>query len=348
MSNNSKQFSPKAIEFIKRLTNIFDMDSIRIIDLLSNRSIKSLRINRIKNTDSTSSILGFLKQQGVNAQKLGWYADAILFPSNQTKSVVDTDLYRGGDIYIQNPSSYLPAFALLIGTQGGAFLDVCSAPGGKGSHFATLQSGCQRLVLNEPDPTRNKQLRQVLGVLGVKHNLTITNRDGRQLTKYFQKECFDTILLDVECSGEAGINFASKRPMAGWSIAKIVELSNLQLKMLTQAYEILAPGGVLVYSTCTFSPEENEGVISRFLERSQDCIVQKIRFKQERSTAGLENWHGTQFNSEVKNSLRVLPSSYMEGFFICVLRKPTEDLGSNKQLRDEVVDLGYLMKRATP
>ena len=76
------------------------MDSIRIIDL-------------------DSSILGFLKQQGVNAQKLGWYADAILFPSNQTKSVVDTDLYRGGDIYIQNPSSYLPAFALLIGTQGG-------------------------------------------------------------------------------------------------------------------------------------------------------------------------------------------------------------------------------------
>jgi len=132
---------------------------------------------------------------------------------------------------------------------------------------------------------------------------------------------FDKILIDAQCSGEGMINFKHRHAMRYWSLKRIYRFHELQKKFLENGYKLLKPGGVLIYTTCTFAPEENEYSIDYILRRHNDLSVEKINLQLDNFINGITFWDGNKFRQEIENSTRILPNEIMEGFFICKLKK---------------------------
>jgi 16S rRNA (cytosine1407-C5)-methyltransferase len=330
--------------FIARIADILSVDRTRIPQILVNFPLKAARRNALKTNRSMTEIIDEVKQLGIKPQPLTWYPDAFLFPAYRTNELAASHLVLQGALFIQNPSSFLPVLALEP-SRGDSFLDICSAPGGKGAHFAALVHNDGEFVLNDFDTRRLQKLRHLIDLLGVRSDAKITTFDGRRIVAELTGQLFDKILLDAECSTEATVNFLARNPMVGWSLEEIERLSHLQAKMITQAYDLLRPGGVLVYSTCTFAPEENEQTISRLLKRRPEALVQQLTFDAEKTAPIITQWQGTSYHPEVVKCLRIFPSEYMEGFFISRIVKPTGDTAQDERLSKVTVDLDSLAQK---
>jgi 16S rRNA (cytosine1407-C5)-methyltransferase len=140
---------------------------------------------------------------------------------------------------------------------------------------------------------------------------------GRQFPDHF-----DRVLLDAPCSAEGRFNIHEPSSYKYWKPAKIKEMSRKQKMLFASAFHTLKPGGTLVYSTCTFAPEENEGVLTWAFEKFGDRIkLEKIVFPFHNQSAGLAKWENTTFHPAVRDGLRVLPNADMEGFFLARFRK---------------------------
>jgi len=208
--------------------------------------------------------------------------------------------------------------------------------------IASLTGKPTNLTLNEPKETRVKKLQEVLDIQGV-IGAQIISEDGRHLPNQLTNK-FDRVIIDAECSTEAGINFLSKAPLSGWSEEYILGLSVLQKQLISAGYDLLKPGGVLIYSTCTFAPEENEAVIASLLERRSDAVVQPLVFTAEKRIRKIKSWKGKHFPAHISESvLRIYPSDYMEGFFVARIRKPTGQGKLDSKITDQV-DLAKLAK----
>ena len=153
---------------------------------------------------------------------------------------------------------------------GEQILDLCAAPGGKSTHLAGKMGGQGLLVCNEIHPARAKILSQNIERLGVK-NAVVTNMDPFQLAPAFP-EFFDGIVVDAPCSGEGMFR---KEPVARQQHceALVKQCAELGAEILDCAAAVLAPGGQLVYSTCTFAPEEDEGQVAAFLQRHPEFTL---------------------------------------------------------------------------
>ena len=133
---------------------------------------------------------------------------------------------------------------------------------------------------------------------------------------------FDKILVDAPCSSEGRFKIADKKTFAYWSLRKIKEMVHKQRGLLLNASRLLKPGGTLVYSTCTFAPEENEGVVNWLLKKTAGALkVEPVLLDDVVSYPAVEEWEGKIFNPAVRNCFRVLPTSEMEGFFITKIVK---------------------------
>ena len=315
--------------FTRRTAQILDVSEREVPEILVNSPKKALRVNGLrfeKGVDgATQAILvdDTLRSEGIEAWRLDWFDGAFIFDAADTAKVQKQTLAEQGKIFIQNPSSYLPVIALEP-THSRNILDMCSAPGGKTALIAALTAESNvNLIANEPKGRRMQKLKEVLGILGVQ-DVEFMDHDGRHLPNLLGRETFDRILVDAECSTEAGINFESKEPLKDWNIDRVKRVSILQKQLITAAYDLLEPGGVLVYSTCTLSPEENEGVVSTLLERRSDAVVQPVSFEAEETIRKIKIWQGERYPKEVYDRcLRIFPSDYMEGFFLSRIRKPT-------------------------
>ncbi|MBL4692383.1 MAG: hypothetical protein JKY92_03540, partial [Magnetovibrio sp.] len=102
---------------------------------------------------------------------------------------------------------------------------------------------------------------------------------------------------------------------------RVIKMSFLQQKMLSAAWKVLKPGGVLVYSTCTFGPEENEGPVARLLKHNEDVLIDDIDLDIPGRAPGLKSWNGQRYPDDLEKAVRVSPSPFLEGFFVCRLRK---------------------------
>lgn len=111
------------------------------------------------------------------------------------------------------------------------------------------------------------------------------------------------------------------RDFATWSVAHIKRLQQLQKRILTQAWQLLKPGGTLVYSTCTMAPEENEAVINYLLRSRGDARILPFDIDLPNQAAAVRSWNSKQYSPEVSNCLRLQPSRYIEAFFVCKLQK---------------------------
>lgn len=180
--------------------------------------------------------------------------------------------HTAGVYYIQEPSAM--AVVPLMGVQPGEkVLDLCAAPGGKSTQIAGYLQGKGLLISNEIHSARAKILSENIERMGVV-NACVTNESPTHLSEKFS-EYFDKILVDAPCSGE-GMFRKSEVACEEWSLENVELCAVRQDEILDCAAKMLRPGGRLVYSTCTFAPQENEGSISRFLERHPDFMLLPI------------------------------------------------------------------------
>ena len=166
----------------------------------------------------------------------------------------------------------MAAACLLAPEPGERVLDLCAAPGGTSTQLAAMMKGQGILVSNEIHPARCRILSQNVERMGIA-NALVTNMDSAGLRQYFP-EYFHRILVDAPCSGE-GMFRKDEEACGEWSPDKVVLCSSRQQEILDNAAAMLQPGGLLLYSTCTFAPEEDEGTVERFLQAHPEFCVER-------------------------------------------------------------------------
>ena len=238
------------------------------------------------------------------------------------ESITGTISFQTGGAYIMNPSSVIPVLVLssfLSSLLNPIVLDVSAAPGGKTCALSDCLNRRGVIVANEFSSTRLKSLHFNLEKYGC-YNVKTISADGRLLNKFF-KNTFDGILLDAPCSNENKI-FRNKTVQAQWSEKLVQRMAELQKQLISSAYECLAPGGILVYSTCTMSLEENEQVIRFVLDKFQDLELLHIE--------GFEGYGLSGVSNIDENVVRVVPDiESMDGFFVAAVRKSGKTIERN-------------------
>lgn len=177
--------------------------------------------------------------------------------------------YFAGLYYLQEPSAMTPASRLPV-EPGDRVLDVCAAPGGKATELGAKLGNTGMLVANDISNSRAKGLLKNLEVFGIGNMLVLSEEPGK-LTEYFP-EYFDKILIDAPCSGE-GMFRKDKKMVRAWEEHGPEFFSRLQRSIVMQASDMLRPGGMLLYSTCTFDALENEGTIEYLLEQHPEFHI---------------------------------------------------------------------------
>lgn len=225
--------------------------------------------------------------------------------------------HHAGVFYAQEPSASAPA-ALLDVRPGMWVADLCAAPGGKTSQLAAALQGQGLLVANEFVAARAEILRQNLERMGVT-NALVTNEDTARLAAAWPGR-FDRVLVDAPCSGE-GMFRKEPAALAQHDAALVAHCAELGAQILENAAALLAHGGILVYSTCTFAPEEDEGQIAAFLARHPEfslCDLSGCGFGRPGETNRAPQPFGAEF------CRRIWPADGGEGHFMAKLQKSAE------------------------
>ena len=215
--------------------------------------------------------------------------------------------FLAGLYYIQEPSAMLVAEALPIEPDD-FVLDMCAAPGGKSCEIASRLTGEGVLIANDIEASRARILSENIERFGL-DNTIVTNIDPMRFTKQFQ-EAFDKIVLDAPCSGE-GMFRKLEQAIDTWSEEKVLECAHIQKNLLKGAYDMLKQGGMVIYSTCTYSYEENEAMVH--------YAVDELGFE----LLPLNKSNGLCPGVDLDEVVRCYPHHYRgEGHFIALLRKP--------------------------
>jgi len=247
--------NPKLPEaFLQRMQNLLKDEFNDFLASFEKQSFCGLRVNTLK-----IDVESFLKIAPYTFTPVPWVKDGFYFDCSERPA--KHPYYYAGLFYIQEPSAMAPV-SVLDPQPGEKVLDLCAAPGGKSLQIAAKLRGSGLLVANDTSGERVKALIKNLEIWGVR-NLLVTNETPERLFKHFPN-FFDRILIDAPCSGE-GMFRRDEAAAKSWSVYK-PEICNMRQKgLLKTAAAMLKPGGYLVYSTCTFSPMENEESISAFL-----------------------------------------------------------------------------------
>ncbi len=249
-------------EFIKKMQNLLLHEWNDLLDTWQYLPYQGLRVNNLK-----ISVEDFLNAGIFALQKIPWTDNGFYY--NYGTRPAKHPYYQAGLYYLQEPSAMAPAACLDV-KPGEKVLDLCAAPGGKSTQLATMLQGEGLLVSNDLSKERVKAL-----VWNLEHwgtvNTVVTNEEPAKLADRFSN-FFDKILVDAPCSGE-GMFRKDMKAAKSWTGYNNEMCSTLQTEILSTAAKMLKPGGKLLYSTCTFSPEEDEQVIIKFLEDHPDYFL---------------------------------------------------------------------------
>jgi NOL1/NOP2/sun family putative RNA methylase len=233
----------------------------------------ALRVNRLRlSADSFESIAPFPVKRVPWTQN-GYYVDYRDRPSQHP-------WYRAGVYYLQEPSAMAPAEILPV-MPGDRVLDLCAAPGGKATQLGDRLCGRGLLVANEISPSRVRALERNMELFGIS-NCVVTNEPPSRLTSRFP-EYFDKILVDAPCSGE-GMFRKDPEAVKTWSLEKVEACVKIQREIILEAADMLRPGGFMVYSTCTFEPEEDELAVAYLLRERPQMELLEIPCTEGRQT----------------------------------------------------------------
>jgi len=264
-------------------------------------------------------VLEDLRTAGFEVHPVAWYPDAFWVPPQQREALLASDRVQNALVYVQNLSSMIPAL-VLAPQPGEEVLDLCAAPGGKTLQLAAMMQNEGHLVAVEAVRARFFKLRENLRRHGAGFVQTV-QAEGEWVWKRWQAR-YDAVLLDAPCSSEARFRENEPNTCRFWSLKKIGDMVRKQKSLIYSAIRCLKPGGRMVYCTCTFAPEENEGIIAHALKKFGEAIeVLPLPLQVEGMVSALSEWDGHVFPDAIRHARRILPSSRMEGFFVCLIRK---------------------------
>jgi NOL1/NOP2/sun family putative RNA methylase len=269
----------------------------------------SIRANTLK--ISSKKLEEKLKEKNYEIEKIPFIEEGFWIKTEESLS--KTIEHSLGYFFIQNASSMVPPLVLEPKPHD-IILDLCAAPGAKTTQIAAMMNNTGAIIANDITHIRLKALRGNLQRCGVS-NTIVTQMQGETFWKVGFK--FNKILLDVPCTGTGTLN---PRILQQTNLSRIRYLSELQKKLLISASKCLEENGIIVYSTCSLEPEENEENID-FAIRKLALSTEKIKIKNLPSAPPLMEWKNRKFDDCVNNAIRILPSEKTEGFFICKLRK---------------------------
>ncbi|MEM1626311.1 MAG: RsmB/NOP family class I SAM-dependent RNA methyltransferase [Sulfolobaceae archaeon] len=273
---------------------------------------RSIRCNDLK--IDCEKLVNRLDEKGFKLEKIYWLKHGYKVISKPKSPTLGATIeYLLGFYHIQGISSMIPPY-LLEPKQGELILDLAAAPGSKTTQLSQLMRNEGIVIAVEKNPKRIRSLISNINRLGCKNVIVVLD----DATGLKLGTSVDKILLDAPCSGEGIIMFDRSRKTKT-PITKLRDFSSLQLKLLKNAYNLLKDDGLLVYSTCSIAPEENELVVNYAIEELGMEVVKVNWFPHEN---GIEEYFNIKFSPSVKNCSRMYPHIHgTEGFFICLLKK---------------------------
>ena len=295
---------------------------------------QGLRVNTAK-----ISVEDFLKLSPYELRQVSWCPNGFYYDKAQKPA--KHPFYFSGLYYIQEPSAMTTA-SLLPVEEGDVVLDLCAAPGGKSTELAAKLHGTGLLVTNDISNSRAKALLKNIEVFGV-GNALVTSEPPNELAKRFPG-FFDKILIDAPCSGEGMFRKQGNMTKA-WEKNGVDLFVGLQQSILKEAVTMLKPGGTMIYSTCTFSKEENEQAMEYLLSLDDSLHLQELPLF-DGFDKGHPEW-GITGNEELTKCRRLWPHRIEgEGHFVAMVRKDrdntalpvTEYIFSKERLSREAVD----------
>lgn len=274
--------------------------------------VYGLRVNTLKITPEE-----FASRTSMELESVPWIPNGFYYKGEERPSK-EPDYYAGL-YYLQEPSAMTPASRLPI-TPGDRVLDLCAAPGGKSTELGARLKGRGVLVSNDISNSRAKALLKNLELWGIA-NLYVTSEEPGKLADTYGAY-FDKILIDAPCSGE-GMFRKDETAVTEWSPENVCRCAGRQQEILENAAMMLKPGGRLVYSTCTFAPEEDEQAIGRFLEAHPEFTLEETPDYPGLSH-GVPAW-GAGVTDGIEKTVRIWPHrTEGEGHYAALLRKTGE------------------------
>lgn len=277
-------------EFLERMQEMLGTEYGEFLRTYEEPRRFGLRVNTLK-----ISVEDFVKLAPFHLRKIPWIDNGFCYEREDDPA--RHPFYYAGLYYLQEPSAMTPANILPV-EPGEHVLDMCAAPGGKATALAAKLQGQGLLVANDISASRAKALLKNLEVFGVKNSF-VTNAAPAKLAEQFE-ESFDKILVDAPCSGE-GMFRKDIANAKAWSLEKVEECAKIQREITKQAVKMLRPGGLMLYSTCTFSAEENEGTIAYLLKNCPDMELIEMPMYQE-SFSEKEGFKGREESEEEKGA----------------------------------------------
>ena len=250
--------------FVEKMSRLLGDGAGNFFESYERERSFGLRVNPLKAGERLPGLLSGL-------ERIPWSREGFYYPEELRPG--KHPLHEAGAYYIQEPSAQACAEAL-DPRPGERILDLCAAPGGKSTHLAGKMEQKGLLVSNEIHPARAKILSQNIERMGI-GNAVVTNMEPAGLVSGF-REFFDGIAVDAPCSGE-GMFRKDENARLEWSPAQVAVCAARQDQILDCAAAMVRPGGRILYSTCTFSPEENEQTAARFLERHPEFCLERPR-----------------------------------------------------------------------
>lgn len=295
-----------SLKFLSQMEKILGDDYSKFLDCFEKNPVKALRVNSllVKNMD------GFVKNFPFETEKLNFLDNGFKL-TKKHDGIGRLVSHHAGAFYVQDPSAMV-AVCALDPKPGEKVLDLCAAPGGKSTQIAERLNGNGLLFSNEINKSRANILISNLERMGVKNAVVFSKRPSELCNEYC--EYFDKVLVDAPCSGE-GMFRKNSNAVLNWSLENSRGCALRQKEILNSAALALKPGGILVYSTCTFSTVENEEVIKWFLESRDDFDLEPI---------DVDFGAASPFSDIIPNAFhtkRIYPFHGGEGQFIARLKK---------------------------
>jgi NOL1/NOP2/sun family putative RNA methylase len=279
--------------------------AIQSLPLYNSARINTLKIEREK-------LLERLEEEGVSFRSFDWYPLGLKLDIESPGKLLENHL---GFIHIQEELSMVPPL-VLDPHPGECILDLCASPGSKTTQISQMMENQGLVIANEPSLARVAPLRSNCERLGVL-NVAVTRYDGRN----FPRGPFDRVLVDAPCSSE-GRERRGPGVLARCSRERSLDLGVLQLSLLKNALRLTKPGGVVVYSTCTYAPEENELVVQEALEDADDLRLEKVSIAGLQECPGITEWNGKRLNDALSCTARYYPHiNDTGGFYVAKIIK---------------------------
>ncbi|WP_062511459.1 RsmB/NOP family class I SAM-dependent RNA methyltransferase [Sulfolobus acidocaldarius] len=274
---------------------------------------ESIRCNDLVTTCSTMEYR--LEEKNFELEKVQWLPHGYRVIKKPNKpSLGATVEYLNGYYYIQGLASMVPAYVLNPHEED-TVLDMAAAPGGKTTQLAQLMKNKGLIIATEKSRRRARSLISNINRMHAR-NIILIRSDASTLSKTRIK--FSKILLDAPCSGE-GIIFKDTERRKKTSLSDLKNFSLTQMGLLTIGYDLLDKNGILVYSTCSIAPEEDELVVNYGIE---ELGFRAIKISGYPADKGISEFTGVKFSHDVNNCIRFYPHEHgTEGFFVCALQK---------------------------